>query len=349
MEDSGSVVCVCTTLISPVLGQTLESVDEAIRTSSEPNTSVLLVVNRPEHVVRSNPTGGSSLIDKWLYSGPNRYLEFCDPPGIPYARNHGLEWAKERSVDWMGFIDDDCVADVAWLEELLAARRAYKADVVAGSWRLQPSQKPSALIHPRTWDHRTYQFGGRDAQTGDRLPYAFTRSVLFSVMDNPLLSAGLRFDVSRAELGGSDVLFFRELARGGQTLVFANESKVVEHYEGERLTYLWHVKRAIRNVQFRLERSREGEPLYTGSILFLAARPLIVRWLGVKIIGPPIRTELTRRIRGLAARLRSWGPGRAFSPAAIIGEIGLGLARLFGVIQLVRGKPHRNYSIDSAA
>jgi len=51
--------------------------------------------------------------------------------GISYARNTAIA-STSADVDFIAFIDDDEIADPAWLDELLHAEKVHDADVVTG-------------------------------------------------------------------------------------------------------------------------------------------------------------------------------------------------------------------------
>ena len=175
--------------------------------------------------------------------------------GIPFARNAALAHAVSLEASWIAFIDDDCQPQPAWLTELHNCAVANDCDAVAGGWEIVADGPTSRLLPRDCFGLKTYQANGIKAEANSRLQTAYTRSVMFDVSKNSLVQQhGLRFDESRVALGGSDVIFFKELTRRGGTIVYCPSSQVKEFYQGERLTLRWWFWRRVRDAQFRLER-----------------------------------------------------------------------------------------------
>lgn len=341
-------VVVCTSLTSIHLSQCLGSLEVQAERAHGRHVVTLVVINVAEDQALKNFPDQIASIRDWHRSSPHHHLEFCAPRGIPYARNHALEWARKNSIDSIAFIDDDCVADPGWLETLVNTQDSYGADVVAGAWQIRPTSEPSAFIPSSTWKRQSYQVAGRETETGDELPFAYTRSVLFRIRGNPLIDSGLRFDVSRAAIGGSDVVFFREFARAGLTLVACQESLVVELYSNERISYGWHFKRKARNAQFTLERSRNGDPLGTNLLTVLMARHLLRLFFRIRIDGPPVGVEVTQRLRRLVDRTKAFlegevSPVRRF--ASNLGRLGFAAARVYGIVLYLMGIRVKSYEV----
>ena len=53
-------------------------------------------------------------------------------PGIPFARNRGVEIALGLGADWIIFIDDDEEAEPGWLAAFIAAAARVEAAEVLG-------------------------------------------------------------------------------------------------------------------------------------------------------------------------------------------------------------------------
>lgn len=174
-------------------------------------------------------------------------------PGIPAVRNMALADAISSGKDFVAFIDDDCVAEPDWLENLISPLIAGEADVTAGGWSIEPSGKPSRFIPGSSWGKQDYKTDGIAVADGGLLRTAYTRNVAFKSSSPGLV--GRTFNLTRTRRGGSDVIFFMEATRSGAKIIYAPSAQVTEFYSGERLKLSWHVQRKIRNVQFQLERA----------------------------------------------------------------------------------------------
>ena len=49
--------------------------------------------------------------------------------GIPIARNRAVSTALQYRPDWIGFIDDDEIADCDWVAKFVAAAATFSCDV----------------------------------------------------------------------------------------------------------------------------------------------------------------------------------------------------------------------------
>lgn len=340
------LVAVCTTLTSPVLPKTISTLLELERPVGFAQTEILIVVNLPRRFVEEHKAKEWALVEELLSSQSNWHLVYQDEPGIPHARNSALGFATSRGFEWLAFIDDDCVADPKWLSELVTTAIDAKAHVAAGKWFIEPVGEPSAFLPTTTWGEKHYQIQGRPSRDREFLPYAFTRSVLVRLENNPLFKeAPLQFDVSRVERGGSDVVFFKHFFRAGLGIVFSDSSSVTEFYSGNRLSLRWHAKRNIRNVQFRIERSLEGEPLWTRNLVLLFARKPLNTLSKFRVDGPPFRKELLSRVKRLT-RLGRDPIELTFSGFfRRLGATAIGVSRAWGITMWLLGMRHRNYKL----
>jgi hypothetical protein len=188
---------------------------------------------------------------------------------------------------WLAFIDDDCIPNEVWLKDLIETAIQLQADAVAGAWELRPEGELSRWLPDYVFGPKVYEVEGIEVRDKHPLRTAYTRSVLFDVSSESLVSRrGLRFDTTRAELGGSDVLFFDKLRAEGGKILFSSSSKVVEFYSGDRLRVRWWFWRKYRNAQFRFER---GE---------LSVRQVLLGFLRLfKTLGSYVLAALVPKIR----------------------------------------------------
>lgn len=157
---------------------------------------------------------------------------------IALARNRGVALALERGCDWVAFVDDDETVDPGWIRQLLAARRRYGADVVAGAVR--PLCPPGT---PR-WLQQGLFYGAAERRTGARLHVAATHNALVAarLLDDPRGP----FDPAFGVAGGSDSHLFMRLHGAGARLVFSGEAVTYEHVPATRARAGWVLRRAFR-------------------------------------------------------------------------------------------------------
>lgn len=343
---SSVLVAVCTTLTSTVFPKTISSLLELEPPVALPHQEILIVVNLPRGFAEKHKAQELADLEQQFSTQSKWQVVYQEEPGIPHARNSALEFALSRGFGWLAFIDDDCVADPQWLAALAKTAIDSKSYAAAGKWFIEPDGQASGLLPSATWGEKRYRIQGRPSTDQECLPYAFTRSVLFRLDDNPLFKdTPLQFDTKRVETGGSDVVFFKHFFRAGLRIVFSESSSVTEFYSGDRLSLLWHARRNIRNVQFRLERSLEGEPFWTQNLLLLSVRTPLNKLSKGRIDGPPIREELLSRLQSL---IRVRRPAIRFSVSGLLGRLGataIRVARFWGLAMWLLGIRHRNYKI----
>jgi glycosyltransferase involved in cell wall biosynthesis len=170
---------------------------------------------------------------------PIRYVH--EPrTGISVARNRGIEAADSPFV---AFIDDDEIADPNWAISLLAAQQKFNADVVLGpvlaileeGSRADPSFVKK--LYSIDWPQLSGPFFG-PGHTGNAL-----------LRKDRCFSDGHRFDPDLGLTGGSDQLFFLELARANASIVWCREAIVQEVIPFSRTTYAYIWRRCFVHGQ----------------------------------------------------------------------------------------------------
>lgn len=322
---------ICTSLRSPMLLESISSVLNGDRGPQVQLSRVVLVVND-----KNSPDIEARITELRMQLGvktPPLETIFEARRGIPFARNRALDHAIEVKADWLAFIDDDCVADRGWLNNLADCAANHGYDAVAGAWSFRPHQgPPSRLLPESVLSPVMYYSNGKEADDGETLPYAYTRSVL---MNTTLIRRhkDLRFDTSRNLQGGSDVAFFVSFRALGGTIGFSRSSEVVEFYSGKRLRISWHASRRMRNIQFIMERALEWkEPVFlekTFSSLILGA---ILTTLGGVVKFVPRSSN--RTLRGTP-------------PLVWVGKTIFAVSRLVGLIMYILGIRHNHYDTRS--
>jgi succinoglycan biosynthesis protein ExoM len=149
--------------------------------------------------------------------------------GIALARNIVL--SKAMAGRWVAFIDDDEVADPAWLAGLMAPH--YRSiPVLMGLQRfVYPEPRPFWALPERPL---------RKLEN-EALKSAYTNNVRFSTA---LIHAGLRFDEDLGFMGGEDNEFFATARRRGFEIRQTLNAVTYETAHPERLTYRGQVYRS---------------------------------------------------------------------------------------------------------
>lgn len=163
---------------------------------------------------------------------PVRYVH---APGrnISIARNAALDVTETK---WAAFIDDDEVADRAWLANLWTDRESARA-ILGRSQAVYHDESPSWL--PRC-DFHSNRIEGSPVN-------GYTSNVLFDA--GYLRAEGIRFRESLGRTGGEDTIFFRELDRSGGTIRYCENSVVFEPVPPSRATMRWVCRRMFRAGQ----------------------------------------------------------------------------------------------------
>ncbi|MCA9245118.1 MAG: glycosyltransferase family 2 protein [Phycisphaerales bacterium] len=269
---------------------------------STPNIEPIIVI------VDNDPArSGEAQVTEWARSAawPTRYA--CQPQrGIAHARNMALETALTALADarngaardeWIAFIDDDEAPHADWLEQLWAAARRFRADVVTGPVEAAFEEPaPKWVLHGRFFERQRYA-------SGAARPYAFTNNVL---MRAAIPAGGLRFD-SRFVLNvGEDRHFFEIAARDGARIVWCDEAVVTEWNPPARVNPTWlieRMRRVGRSTSLVELALREG--LGTRARLW---RNGLAWWaIGMAQAVPAIWSGMVGRVR--AARSRAYGRG----------------------------------------
>jgi len=134
---------------------------------------------------------------------------------ISVGRNLVLEHAKTR---WLVFVDDDEYPEPQWLYALLEQQRLSGSAVVAGP--IEPVYPPGT---PR-WVAALDLHNKGNLKTGDRVRRVATGNCL---LDLPQIGDH-RFDRAFGLSGGSDALFFDQLAERGLHVVWREDAIVHE-------------------------------------------------------------------------------------------------------------------------
>jgi succinoglycan biosynthesis protein ExoM len=154
---------------------------------------------------------------------------------ISIARNACLDAA---TGDYAAFIDDDEVASVNWLSELVAVADKTAADAVLGPVKASyAAEAPSWMAHGDFHSTLPVWVQG-EIRTGYTCNTLLRRS-------SPHV-AQRRFDLSLGRSGGEDTAFFTQVYQSGGRIAFAPEAWVHEDVPVARAKAQWLLKRRYR-------------------------------------------------------------------------------------------------------
>lgn len=190
-------------------------------------------------VIDNNPTPEAGDIVDEIGAGASFPVIFVHEPepGIPHARNRGVDEALARGADWIVCIDDDEIADPDWLANLMAAADRFDADVIQGKLvKIYPEKLPLFVL-PTNYPTRS---------EGQELEVAYTHNVAFAAWLVAPDKGALRFDEGLRFTGGSDSHFFRRARKKGARIVATDKSVVRETQVPERLNLKWQLRREYR-------------------------------------------------------------------------------------------------------
>jgi glycosyltransferase involved in cell wall biosynthesis len=206
-------------------------------------------------------------------------------PGIAAARNAILSQARDRGVDFIAMIDDDEVAEPAWLSELLACQSRYDADVVGGPLECDFEEEPSVSVRKSgIFDVPSWEEGV--------VPLLYDTGNLL-LKTQTLQRAGWPvFNSSFGLTGGSDGELLRRMSKQSARFAWARSAIVRETVPQTRASREWVLKRSFckGNINMRIEQLHGGR---LGSAISLAKAMV---WLGSAPISMLLLAVPSRRL-----------------------------------------------------
>lgn len=232
--------------------------------------------------------------------------------GIPRARNRAVALAGD--ADLVGWLDDDEVADTAWLRLLLAAQRSGGADVVLGpSVPALPPGTPGWVADGGFFERTRFA-------TGSRIPphYARTSGVIVRRAAMPLRERP--FDEALGLAGGSDRELFVEMHAAGATIEWVDEAVVTEHVPASRARAAWILRRA-----YRIGNSRSTTLVLAGAGTGRRARRVVagLRKVAAGAAGTVVAAGSAARRRGGRADVVQAASQCANGAGLVTGALGL--------------------------
>ena len=159
-------------------------------------------------------------------------------PGLAAVRNEALAFCATREFDFLAMIDDDEIPTRGWLQALVRMARSTDADAVLGP---VPSRLPVAAP---TWLQKGRFFEPTRYRDGEEMRDGYSGNCLLRTITIERLR--LRFDTAFNFAGGEDLVFFRDLLRGGGRLIYAEHAVADEVIEPDRCHAEYVVKLYFR-------------------------------------------------------------------------------------------------------
>ncbi len=225
-----------------------------------------------ETIVVDNDRDASAASIVQSRSGSLESIQYCVEPrqNIALARNRAL---SEASGEWILFIDDDEVADEAWVSEYLALVDREECDGAFGPVLPELEEVATPWLDIKTFYTRRRYSTGAPVEAAD----LYTSNALV----HRRLFEGRGFDPSFGRTGGSDSELFRRMQSSGARFLWCDEARVVDFIPPERHRLGWLTQRAFRGgcVSTRLEQSAGSRSrghlaaraiAFSGALLLLA-------------------------------------------------------------------------------
>ena len=164
--------------------------------------------------------------------------------GLSFARNRGAQEAHGSKV---AFLDDDAIADKAWLTELIRVYRQYPgAGAVGGKIKLSwPIEKPSWLTHNLEISYGALDFGDKIQELHyPRTPFGGNFSIPRELF---LTLGGFNKALGRSSthlLSSEEVYLCQLMEQRGKKVYYAPQALVYHTVLPERLNRKYLIKRA---------------------------------------------------------------------------------------------------------
>ena len=226
--------------------------------------------------------------------------------GIPFARNHLLHVAVNAGCDAIVFIDDDEIVEPDWLLALCDAAASQPRESVIQGRVISELPVSCDPVIANTFDRKK-------RVDGEILKSAATNNVLVPL--SIVKTYGIYFDVSMANTGGTDTVFFSKASEVGYPILYASNAVVRETVPASRLTWRWLGKRKFRVGLLEGSGRIAGKPASLAKMIFYLLRALI------SLLGVALFFLLRRK----EAALNSWLKACKYSGIAF-GRVGYLLA-----------------------
>jgi hypothetical protein len=200
-----------------------------IKIPEEFNLSFYLVVN-------NNPAKLFNLIKRIITNKKiNISILNSTKKDIPNTRNIFLLKIKNKKLDYVGFLDDDCKINRNWVYLMTNFITKYKCDIVGGPQH----HKVTNIKYKILYD--TLEPSNLNKQ---KIKWAASNNCFFKkkILDK----TNLLFNKNLKNIGGSDQLFFRKLKQKNFSIMWNSKAIVEEYPQVDRENYTWFLKRNFR-------------------------------------------------------------------------------------------------------
>ena len=222
-------ICICFSKKNEIHHHKIINNLNTIKIPKECNLSFYLVVN-------NNPTKLIDLIKKIITNKKiNIFILNSVKKDIPNTRNIFLLKIKNKNLDYVGFLDDDCKINRNWVFLMTNFITKYKCDIVGGPQyhkvtNLKYKKLYNILEPPNT--------------NKQNIRWVATNNCFFKkkILDK----TNLLFNQYLKNIGGSDQLFFRKLKKKGFSIMWNSKASIEEYLQVDRENYIWFLKRNFR-------------------------------------------------------------------------------------------------------
>ena len=222
-------ICICFSKKNEIYHHKIINNLNIIKIPKECNLSFYLVVNH-------NPTKLIALIQKIITNKKiNIFILNSVKKDIPNTRNIFLLKIKNKNLDYVGFLDDDCKINRNWVYLMTNFITRYKCDIVGGPQyhkvtNLKYKKLYNILEPPNT--------------NKQNIRWVATNNCFFKkkILDK----TNLLFNQYLKNIGGSDQLFFRKLKKKGFSIMWNSKASIEEYLQVDRENYIWFLKRNFR-------------------------------------------------------------------------------------------------------
>jgi glycosyltransferase involved in cell wall biosynthesis len=215
---------------------------QALHQPDDVKVTFLVVDNAPDEPV-------ADVVEAWRRNTGFSVRYATEPePGIPFARNRGLDEALAIGADLLAYVDDDETIDAEWLTAIVAHQRREGSNLVGGPVRCMLPDETSLADR--------YVFGGirrryrrKELKNARRRANGTDGGV--TILTNNWLadlawmrSQGLRFDIGLRYSGGSDTALYHAAKRLGASSSWCPEAIVYETVPRGRIALGYQFRRA---------------------------------------------------------------------------------------------------------
>ena len=222
-------ICICFSKKNEIYHHKIINNLNIIKIPKECNLSFYLVVN-------NNSTKLIDLIKKIITNKKiNIFILNSVKKDIPNTRNIFLLKIKNKNLDYVGFLDDDCKINRNWVFLMTNFITKYKCDIVGGP----QYHKVTNLKYKKL-----YNILEPPNKNKQNIRWVATNNCFFKkkILDK----TNLLFNQYLKNIGGSDQLFFRKLKKKGFSIMWNSKASIEEYLQVDRENYIWFLKRNFR-------------------------------------------------------------------------------------------------------